>query len=378
MEFYHPQIRDQFERVLGWLHHWACTRSFGLGTAFPIVSDDCQTQVIESLSDSTIYNAFYTVSGLLQGPDNLEGKKLGPLGITADMVDDSLWDAIFLRAELPEGHAVSQEQLHKLCSEFEYWYPVNLRVSGKDLVPNHLTMYMYNHAAIWDKDPSKWPRGIRANGHIQVDNEKMSKSVGNFITAAQAMDMYSADGLRFGLADSGDSVEDANFVCETAERAVSKLTSLLDWCKDATSLADKGELRVATEAHAFDSVFKAEMDTCVLRAIEAYDQCLFREALVQGFHELSNARDRYAQMCVSMTNMRSDLVMRYVEMAALCLAPICPHVAEEIWTYLNKPECLHVSGRFPSKDSLRATVDACQDMMEQYKVGVVVHVAWLL
>ena len=35
--------------------------------------------------------------------------------------------------------------------EFTYWYPLDLRVSGKDLVPNHLTYFLYNHVAIWPK-----------------------------------------------------------------------------------------------------------------------------------------------------------------------------------------------------------------------------------
>lgn len=30
-----------------------------------------------------------------------------------------------------------------------YWYGVDLRCSGKDLIPNHLTMSLYNHAAVW-------------------------------------------------------------------------------------------------------------------------------------------------------------------------------------------------------------------------------------
>ena len=33
---------------------------------------------------------------------------------------------------------------------------MNLRVSGKDLIQNHLTMALFNHAAIWDE--SKWRR----------------------------------------------------------------------------------------------------------------------------------------------------------------------------------------------------------------------------
>ena len=30
-----------------------------------------------------------------------------------------------------------------------YWYPLDLRCSGKDLIKNHLTMSLFNHAAIW-------------------------------------------------------------------------------------------------------------------------------------------------------------------------------------------------------------------------------------
>lgn len=30
--------------------------------------------------------------------------------------------------------------------EFLYWYPMNLRCSGKDLIKNHLTMCLFNHA----------------------------------------------------------------------------------------------------------------------------------------------------------------------------------------------------------------------------------------
>merc|ERR1719412_3143864 len=92
--------------------------------------------------------------------------------------------------------------------EFSYWYPLDLRVSGKDLVPNHLTYAIYNHVAMWS-DREKWIRGIRANGHLLLNSEKMSKSTGNFMTLADAIETFSADGMRLALADSGDSVEDA-------------------------------------------------------------------------------------------------------------------------------------------------------------------------
>lgn len=90
-------------------------------------------------------------------------------------------------------------------NEFNYWYPVDCRVSGKDLVPNHLTYFLYNHCAIWENDPSKWPQSVRANGHLMLNSEKMSKSTGNFLTLTDAINKFSADGMRFALADSGDS-----------------------------------------------------------------------------------------------------------------------------------------------------------------------------
>lgn len=43
-------------------------------------------------------------------------------------------------------------------------------------------MSLFNHAAIWDNDKSKWPRSFYCNGWILVDGKKMSKSEGNFYT----------------------------------------------------------------------------------------------------------------------------------------------------------------------------------------------------
>ena len=49
--------------TINWLREWGCSRSFGLGTKLPFD----EQYLIESLSDSTIYYAFYTVIHLLQG-----------------------------------------------------------------------------------------------------------------------------------------------------------------------------------------------------------------------------------------------------------------------------------------------------------------------
>ena len=63
---------------------------------------------------------------------------------------------------------------------------MDLRVSAKDLIGNHLTMALYNHAAVWKHRPEMWPRGYYCNGHVLLDGEKMSKSSGNFLMMHEA------------------------------------------------------------------------------------------------------------------------------------------------------------------------------------------------
>lgn len=85
---------------------------------------------------------------------------------------DDVWDYIFFNdASLPKKSKISKALLDKVRNEFQFWYPVDLRASGKDLVPNHLTYFIYNHIAIWPED--KWPRGVRANGHLLLNSEKV-------------------------------------------------------------------------------------------------------------------------------------------------------------------------------------------------------------
>ena len=58
---YSDKTLTEFRETLDWLKKWACSRNTGLGTRLPW---DKQF-VIESLSDSTIYMAYYTVAHLL-------------------------------------------------------------------------------------------------------------------------------------------------------------------------------------------------------------------------------------------------------------------------------------------------------------------------
>lgn len=115
--------------------------------------------------------------------------------------------------------------------EFEYWYPVDMRCSAKDLIRNHLTMSLFNHAAIWENHPEKWTKSYFVNGYILVDGDKMSKQKGNFFTVRQIIDLYGADAVRFAMAEAGDTEVDANFTQENADRAVLKFFTMEEWMR---------------------------------------------------------------------------------------------------------------------------------------------------
>lgn len=339
METYHDEARNNFEYILGWLHEYACSRTYGLGTRLPWD----QQWLIESLSDSTIYMAFYTVVHLLQG-GSFKGEKPSPLGITAEMMTNEVWDYIFFaEAKLPAGSKIKKDHLNTLKREFNYWYPMDLRVSGKDLINNHLTFMLYNHTAIWKDAPNMWPRSVRVNGHLLLNSAKMSKSDGNFLTLYEAIEKYSADGTRLCLADSGDSIEDANFVETTADAGILRLFTFIEWVKEM--ITSKLLFRTGPKDAFYDRVFISEMNQLIKATDENYNKMLFKEALKTGLFEFQRARDTYRELCGG-NNMHVDLVFQFIERQALLMAPICPHVAEYIWELLGKKDSI-LKARWP-------------------------------
>ena len=62
MNLYSDETRHGFEHTLSWLNQWACSHSFRFGTRFPWDEEF----LVESLSDSTIYMAYYLVAHILQ------------------------------------------------------------------------------------------------------------------------------------------------------------------------------------------------------------------------------------------------------------------------------------------------------------------------
>jgi len=329
---YNDRIKESFDDAIGWLKEWACSRSFGLGTKVPWD----EQFVVESLSDSTIYMAYYTVAHLLHGEGNLDGTSTSPANIKVEDLTDDVWDYIFLNGKMPTGSKIPKPTLEKMRKEFRFWYPLDLRVSGKDLIQNHLTMALYNHACVWEKEPEMWPRSVFCNGWLLVNNEKMSKSKGNFFTMEEIVNENSADATRLAMANSGDTLEPANFDVKVCNKAILNLAVFLDTMKafiDGSEKMDGGK----EDARFVDRWFANELNRLTAESKKFYETMYYREALRTAYFEFTSAFDQYRDICKSSGSLPNKiLTMRYMEWQMIILSPICPHFCEHGWSMLGK------------------------------------------
>lgn len=347
LETYHDEVKRNFTHCLNWLHEYACSRTYGLGTRLPWEEE----WLIESLSDSTIYMAYYTVAHLIQG-NTFRGNKRNYLEIKAAQMTPEVWDYIFFKDAKRPKTTIKKDALDNMKREFQYWYPVDLRVSGKDLVQNHLTFYLYNHTAMWPDQPDMWPQSVRANGHLLLNSSKMAKSDGNFLTLAEAIEKFSADGTRFCLADSGDSIEDANFVETMADAGILRLYNFVEWVKE--TMENKKSLREGPPNTFHDIVFESEINLKIQETGEHYTKMLYKEVLRTGFFELQAAKDKYLQLSAA-ENINCQLIIRFITVQALLLTPICPHVAEHVWSLIGRLDST-LNNRWPKVGEINHTL----------------------
>lgn len=365
------EAKNAFEQALDWLCQWPCARQYGLGSKLPWDHNF----LVESLSDSTIYMSYYTIAHLLH--TDVFGKTRGAANVSAEQMTDEVWDYIFHRTnEVPTD--IPKQTLAQFRREFAYWYPLDLRVSGKDLVQNHLTFCLYVHTALFPRE--FWPRGIRVNGHLMLNNAKMSKSSGNFLTLNDAIHKFGADATRIALADAGDGMDDANFDELVANATILRLFELRKWCeemiKDAQLVASGEEYARVTEGKPrnldavqrtgakgfWDHIFEDELNGLIQQTQENYENALYKNALKSGFYDFTNARDAYREATKAAgIGMHAELIQRYVELQALMLTPLAPHWAEYMWSdVLGKPATTQ-RARFPRAGPQDATLVAARE-----------------
>jgi len=313
MNLYPEKTRSQFNYVLDWLRNWACTREFGLGTKLPWD----EKWLIESLSDSTIYMAFYTMSYKLMEVDPAK-------------LDDNFFDYVLLNKKV--DIKVDKKIADELREEFNYWYPMDFRTTGKDLIQNHMSFSIFNHVAIFPK--KHWPRSYGLNGHVMVDGEKMSKSKGNFITMRQAFSDYGADASRFTALSGGEGIDDANFDRELAKTMTTKLTNMYDFAIANYNTGRK-------EVYGIDRWFNSAMNKVIKETTKYYEETLLRSVIQSAYFDLQNHLKWYLRR--TMNNPNRDTINRYIEVQTKLISPITPFICEEIWESIGKKGFVSVS-----------------------------------
>jgi leucyl-tRNA synthetase len=353
---YSAETKNGLEGVLNWLNQWACARTYGLGSKLPW---DPQF-LVESLSDSTIYMAYYTIAHYLH--KDIYGEEPGLAGIKPEQMTDEVWDYVFARRDLNDSilkeSGISKEGLGSMRREFEYWYPLDIRVSGKDLIPNHLTFFLYIHLAIFPRE--YWPKGIRANGHLLLNGEKMSKSTGNFMTLDDMVKKYGADACRIAFADAGDGVTDANFEEDVADNNILRLFTLREWCEE--QVKEQANLRSGPKNDFLDALFENEMNSLVHEAKQHYEDTSYKLALKSALYDFTSARDFYREASIAAgIKMHKDLILQYIELQALLLTVIAPHWSEYIWLeVLKKPSTIQ-NALYPVVPAARADLTAARE-----------------
>ncbi len=317
MKIYPEIVRKQFDYVLDWLDHWACTREYGLGTKLPWDGK----WVIESLSDSTMHMAYGTISKYLEHPEEY--------GFATDKLNDAFFDYVFLgrgeAAAIAKSTGISVKMVETMRADFEYWYPFDFRNSAKDLIQNHLSFCIFNHVALFPK--KHWPKSFVINGRIMVNNEKMSKSKGNFFTMRELYAKHGPDIVRLAAANAGEGIDDANYDMEFLETAKKKLTEVHEFISGHYGKGRENEL-------AIDKWLESQINQNISNATECMEKMMFKSALYHSFLEMQRNLKWYMKRTRGRPNKKA--LKLYSESLIIMLTPFAPHFAEECWSAMGK------------------------------------------
>jgi leucyl-tRNA synthetase len=322
MKFYPEEIRQQFINTVDWLENKACTRKTGLGTRLPWDKE----WIVETLSDSTIYMAFYTIYPYL--------KK-----IPAEKLNDEIFDYVFLgkgnRKEIAKKYNIKEALLRKMREEFEYFYPVDMRSSGKDLVQNHLTFYLFHHVAIWDK--KYWPKAIAVNGFVNVGGVKMSKSRGNVIPLSVLLKEFGSDLTRINIISSAEDLSDADWRGENIKTFLERINFIF------ALISSLKNMKILKERN-IDKFLTAKINKIGKEAIEAYEKLKFRTATQLLFFEFLNDLEWYVKRVGGIENANRKVLKDVLKKFVVLISPLIPHLAEEFWEKLGGKKFVFQAG----------------------------------
>ncbi|MBO7718883.1 MAG: leucine--tRNA ligase [Methanosphaera sp.] len=333
------EIRSNFEYYLDWLEDWACSRRLGLGTHMPWD----EKWLIEPLTDSTIYMSYYTIAKYMNQ-------------INPEDLNDAFFNKVFLNQDGANDGSVNKidEDLTKqIQEEFQYWYPLNWRLSAKDLVGNHLSFHMFHHAAIFPKE--YWPKGITVFGMGLLEGQKMSSSKGNVILLSEAIDKYGADTVRLFLMSSAEPWQDFDWRETEVNGIQRRLESIQQFAQKVEDITgQKVQLTVENEVPLVEKAINkwiiSQVNKNIGVATEALEGFQTRKALQSSLFLFRKDVDHYLNRITEVSSEEKDTLNYIVNVWIRLLAPFIPYTTEEIWNEYNDDEILMSELSWPQMD----------------------------
>ncbi len=219
----------------------------------------------------------------------------------------------------------------------EHWLPVDLYVGGAEHAVLHLLYARFWHRFLYDMGIFKCPEPFKKLRHqgiiLGADGEKMSKSRGNTVSPDEVINEYGADALRLYELFKGP------------------LDQGLPWNPNGPSGARKFIERIY-RLYVDDSLRSrwTKDDYAALETI--YNQTI--EKVTHDFEDLHfNTAIASLMVLVNEFYRAERLPVSMLEGLAKMIAPICPHLGEEIWSLMGHKDLIDFEA-WPKADSSKS------------------------
>ncbi|MFA5303272.1 MAG: leucine--tRNA ligase [Candidatus Nanoarchaeia archaeon] len=315
MKIYPEKYRKMFFDVIDWIEMRPCARKRGLGTKLPYDTN----WVIESLSDSTIYMAFYLLKNII------EKEKITPEQLTKEF-----FDYVLLKKgdaeKVSRSTKISQKIMNELVKSFEYWYPIDQRHTNPGHISNHLIFFIMHHIKIFPK--KYWPKAMTFNEYLTGrEGVKMSKSRGNVIPLIDISRKYSADLYRLYVVSSTEIDSQADWKDAEVERTKNKIEYFQKIMESA--VISKSAKKASELGSWMLSRFYSRLKEAYLQG----DKMQLRDYSLNMFFELLNEVSYFKS---KVDDLEFGSVMKMIAADWLiALEPIMPHVCEEYYSRLS-------------------------------------------
>ncbi len=351
MLFLPEKYRENMHEIIEWLQKRPCARKRGLGTRLPFD----RSWIIESLSDSTIYMAFYTIAHIIRRNN-----------ISEDSLTEEFFDYVFLGKgnadDVADKTGIDRGIIEEMRREFTYWYPNDQRHTAPAHLSNHLAFFIMHHTAIFPEE--YWPRGITLNGLMIREGAKISKSKGNAIPLAHISKLYGVDTFRLYVVGASDLDSVMDWREAEVNSVRKKLQLLAEIWEDSIGENEPEELK---------SVDKYLISRFYRRLREAdryYENMEIRKVVVELFYNMLNDVKYYEKRMGP--DRRRKVVKIFLEDWIKALSPIIPHLSEEYWERMGKDGFVSLA-EFPEvreeyiDDSAEAEVEYIENLIEDVK-----------